>query len=28
MAEGDHNIKVEYFENTGAAVCKLRWTQR
>ncbi len=28
MAEGDHDIKVEYFENTGAAVCKLRWTQR
>jgi len=28
VAEGDRSLKVEYFENTGAAVCKLRWTQR
>lgn len=28
LSEGDHDIKVEYFEEKGAAVCKLRWTQK
>lgn len=28
VGEGNHQIKIEYFEEKGAAVCKLRWTQR
>jgi LysM repeat protein len=28
VSQGTHKIKVEYFENTGDAVCKVRWTQR
>lgn len=28
VSEGNHKLKVEYFENTGYAVCKVRWTQR
>ena len=28
VGEGDHNIKIEYFEEKGDAVCQLRWTQR
>ncbi|MCL7454352.1 MAG: PA14 domain-containing protein [Anaerolineae bacterium] len=28
VSEGNHNIKVEHFEQTGSAVVKLRWTQR
>ncbi len=28
VSEGDHHLKVRYFEEKGAAVCKLRWTQR
>jgi hypothetical protein len=28
VAEGKHKIKIEYFENMGRAVCKVKWTQR
>ncbi len=28
VSEGNHKLKVEYFENMGDAVCKVRWTQR
>jgi LysM repeat protein len=28
VAEGTHKIRVEYFEGQGAAVCKVRWTQK
>ncbi len=28
VSEGNHWLKVEYFEEKGAAVCKVRWTQR
>jgi LysM repeat protein len=28
VSEGNHRLKVEYFENMGDAVCKVRWTQR
>jgi len=28
VSEGKHTIKVEYFENTGDAVCKVRWVQQ
>ncbi len=28
LGEGEHNLKVEYFEEKGDAVCQLRWTQR
>jgi LysM repeat protein len=28
VAEGNHRIKVEYFENTGGAVLKVKWSQR
>lgn len=28
VSEGNHRLKIEYFEEKGAAVCKLRWTQR
>jgi LysM repeat protein len=28
VSEGNHNIKVEHFEQTGSAVVKLRWAQR
>jgi LysM repeat protein len=27
VGEGEHNLKVEYFEEKGDAVCQLRWTQ-
>jgi LysM repeat protein len=28
VAEGDHTVKVQYFEEKGDAVCRLSWTQR
>ncbi|MGQ9598945.1 MAG: PA14 domain-containing protein [Anaerolineae bacterium] len=28
IAAGKHKVRVEYFENKGAAVCKVRWTQK
>ena len=28
VGEGEHQIKIEYFEEKGDAVCQLRWTQR
>jgi LysM repeat protein len=28
VAEGNHTIKIEYFENTGGAVLKAKWSQR
>nr|NIV36554.1 hypothetical protein [Anaerolineae bacterium] len=28
VGEGEHNLKIEYFEEKGDAVCQLRWTQR
>lgn len=28
VGEGNHRMKVEYFEEKGDAVCKLKWTQR
>jgi LysM repeat protein len=28
VSAGNHRIKVEYFENNGGAVLKVRWTQR
>lgn len=28
VSEGNHRLRVEYFENMGDAVCKVRWTQR
>jgi LysM repeat protein len=28
VGQGKHDIKIEYFEEKGAAVCKLKWTQR
>lgn len=28
VSEGKHRLKVEYFEETGAAVCKVSWVQR
>lgn len=28
VSAGNHKIKVEHFEQTGSAVCKVRWTQR
>jgi LysM repeat protein len=28
VGEGDHTLKIEYFEEKGDAVCQLRWTQR
>jgi uncharacterized protein YkuJ len=28
VSQGDHHLKVEYFEEKGAAVCKVKWTQR
>jgi hypothetical protein len=28
VGEGNHNIRVEYFENTGRAVCKVKWAQK
>lgn len=28
VSAGKHTVKVEYFENTGRAVCKLKWTQQ
>ncbi len=28
IAAGKHQVRVEYFENNGVAVCKLRWTQK
>ena len=28
VSEGNHNLKVEYFEEKGSAVCRLKWTQR
>jgi hypothetical protein len=28
VSGGKHNLKVEYFEKTGTAVCQVRWTQR
>jgi len=27
IASGNHNVRVEFFENTGAAVVKVRWAQ-
>jgi hypothetical protein len=27
IAAGNHNLRVDFFENTGAAVVKLRWAQ-
>jgi LysM repeat protein len=28
VAAGKHKVRVEYFEAQGAAVCKVRWTQK
>jgi LysM repeat protein len=28
VAQGNHKLKVEYFENTGGAVLKVKWSQR
>jgi LysM repeat protein len=28
VSEGQHHLKVEYFEETGYAVCKVKWTQK
>jgi len=28
VGSGNHKLKVEYFEEKGAAVCKLKWVQR
>jgi LysM repeat protein len=28
VSQGSHHLKVEYFEEKGAAVCKVKWTQR
>jgi len=28
VSAGNHNLRVEFFENTGAAVVKLRWAQQ
>jgi len=28
VSQGNHHLKVEYFEEKGAAVCKVKWTQR
>jgi LysM repeat protein len=28
VGAGNHRLRVEYFENTGAAVCKVRWAQQ
>lgn len=28
LSAGKHKIKVEYYENTGDAVCKVRWAQQ
>ena len=28
VPEGNHRIKVEYFENTGGAILKVKWSQR
>jgi LysM repeat protein len=28
VGEGDHSLKIEYFEEKGDAVCQLLWTQR
>ncbi len=28
LSEGNHPIKIEYFEAMGGAVCKLRWVQK
>ena len=28
VGEGEHSLKIEYFEEKGDAVCQLRWTQR
>jgi LysM repeat protein len=28
LSQGKHRVKVEYYENTGDAVCKVRWTQQ
>lgn len=28
VSQGNHRIKVEYFEQEGNAVCKLKWAQR
>lgn len=28
VSEGNHHLKVEYFEEKGAAVCKVKWNQR
>ena len=28
VSEGNHQVKVEYFENNGTAVCKLSWAKK
>jgi hypothetical protein len=28
VSQGNHRVRVEYFENKGDAVCKVSWTQR
>jgi len=28
IGEGNHKLKVEYFEDKGAAVCKVRWSKK
>jgi hypothetical protein len=28
IREGKHTLKVEYFEDKGGAVCKVRWAKR
>jgi LysM repeat protein len=28
VGEGDHSLKIQYYEEKGNAVCQLRWTQR
>jgi hypothetical protein len=28
LSQGKHKLKIEYFENNGDAVCKLRWAQQ
>jgi LysM repeat protein len=28
LSEGNHSIKIEYFEAMGGAICKLRWIQK
>jgi len=28
IGEGNHEVKVEYFENNGTAVCQVGWTKK